>query len=83
MAPFPGAMSKPEYEPLWSTAQAAEFLGLKPKTVLNMCSLGEIPHMKNGRLNAYYRSELAPIREARLSNAKKMPGVGAPGENSR
>lgn len=53
-------------EPTWTTAQAAEFLGLAKKTVLNLCSKGEIPFRKNGRINGYLPSELAQFRASRL-----------------
>lgn len=51
------------YEPTWTTAQVAEFLGLKPKTIHNRVSKGEFPKpRKQGRLNAFIPSEIAEYR---------------------
>ena len=55
------------YEPTWTTAQVAEFLGLKPKTIRNRLALGEFPKpRKNGRLNAFLPSEIAAYRAEQL-----------------
>lgn len=71
------------FEPMWNTKQAAEFLGLKPKTVLNRVSTGEFPKpMKNGRLNAFRPSEIVAYRDRILGLAEEKPGVAAPGSRT-
>ncbi|MGW9020197.1 helix-turn-helix transcriptional regulator [Leucobacter chromiiresistens] len=56
------------YEPTWTTAQVAEFLGLKPKTIRNRISLGEFPKpRKHGRANAFIPSEIVAYRAERLA----------------
>ena len=69
------------YEPTWTTSQVAEFLGLARKTVYNLVSLGELPHRKQGRLNAFIPSEIAAYREQTLGLAKEKPGAVTPGQN--
>lgn len=70
------------YEPTWTTAQVAEFLGLARKTVYNRVSLGEIPApRKQGKLNAFIPSEIAAYRAQVLGLEEEKPGVGAPGQN--
>lgn len=55
------------YEPTWTAAQVAEFLGLKPKTIHNRISAGVFPKpRKNGRLNAFIPSEIAAYRAQSL-----------------
>ena len=51
------------YEPTWTTAPVAEFLGLKPKTIRNRISLREFPKpRKQGRLNAFIPYAIATNR---------------------
>lgn len=71
------------YEPTWTTAQVAEFLGLKPKTIRNRLALGQFPKpRKNGRLNAFIPSEIAAYRAQVLGLEKEKPGAGTPGPNN-
>lgn len=59
----------PGYEPAWTTAQVAAFLGLKPRTILNILSAktaGFPKPRKNGKLHAFVPSEVAEYRRARL-----------------
>lgn len=72
------------YEPTWTTRQAAEFLGIAPRTLANKISKGEFPKpRKQGKLNAFIPSEVAEIRRQWLGlpEVTEMPGVGAPGQN--
>lgn len=51
------------YEPTWTTAQVAEFMGVAVKTIRNRVSLGTFPRpRKQGRLNAFIPSEVATYR---------------------
>lgn len=71
------------YEPTWTTAQVAEFLGVKPKTIRNRISLGEFPKpRKQGRLNAFIPSEIAAYRAEVLGLNTEKPGAGTPGQNT-
>jgi excisionase family DNA binding protein len=45
-------------EPLWSDEQAADFLGLHPKTVQRMARRGELPAYRVGKYWRYRASEL-------------------------
>ncbi|MCS3426771.1 helix-turn-helix transcriptional regulator [Leucobacter aridicollis] len=59
----------PGYEPTWTTAQVAIFLGVKRQSIYNALSEGVagFPRpRKNGRLNAFVPSEVAKYRRARL-----------------
>lgn len=56
----------------WNTAQATAYLGLSRKTVLNMCSSGKIPFIKNGRINAYRPAELQLFRYKRCDRTEKI-----------
>ena len=49
---------KTEYEEWLTTDEAAYYLKVSPKTLLNMASNGKIPFYKFGRRNRYLRSEL-------------------------
>lgn len=72
------------YEPTWTTKQAAEFLGIAPRTLANQISKGEFPKpRKQGKLNAFVPSEVAEIRRQRLGlpEVTKMPGALTPGQN--
>jgi excisionase family DNA binding protein len=46
------------FEPLLSDAEAAQLLGLHPKTVQRMARRGEIPHYRFGKYYRYRASEL-------------------------
>lgn len=71
------------YEPTWTTAQVAEFLGLKPKTIRNRLALGEFPKpRKNGRLNAFLPSEIAAYRAEILGLNEEKPEVAASGQTN-
>lgn len=66
------------YEPTWTTAQVAEFLGLKRQTVYNMISEktpGFPLPRKQGKLNAFIPSEVAAYRAETLGLSPQ--GVGA------
>lgn len=64
------------YEPTWTTAQVAEFLGLKPKTIRNRVALGKFPRpRKQGRLNAFIPSEIAAYRAETLGLDQEKAGV--------
>lgn len=55
------------HEPLWNTADVAEFLGIARKTVFNRISLGQFPRpIKNGRLNAFRSADIIAYRQAQL-----------------
>lgn len=47
---------------IWlSSKEAAVYLGISEKTLRNMCSNGEIPHSKLGRLNRYLLKDLIEL----------------------
>ena len=57
------------YEPTWTTAQVAIFLGIKRQSIYNALSKGVagFPRpRKNGRLHAFVPSEVAEYRRAHL-----------------
>lgn len=61
--PGPLPMHFDGYEPTWTTAQVAEFMGVAVKTIRNRVSLGTFPKpRKQGRLNAFVPSEVAAYR---------------------
>jgi len=64
-------------EPLWSDEQAADFLGVHPKTVQRMARRGELPAFRVGRFWRFRGTELdAWLRsQARSShpNASAQP----------
>ena len=60
------------YEPTWTTAQVAEFLGIARKTVYNLVSLGVIKRHKQGSLNAFIPSEIAAYRARVLGLDKEQ-----------
>ncbi len=51
-------MNVNQIEPLWNETQAADFLGLHPKTVQRMARRGELPAYRIGRYWRYRASEL-------------------------
>ena len=55
-----------------TTEEAAEFLRVGKKRLLNMVSAGQIPYHKLGRSNRYRRSELEKL----LTNNKRGPRYG-------
>lgn len=53
------AKDREQYTPKWlNTQQAANYLGLTEKALLNLVSLGRIPYYKLGRANRYSAAEL-------------------------
>ncbi|WP_157000388.1 helix-turn-helix transcriptional regulator [Leucobacter komagatae] len=59
----------PGYEPTWTTAQVAAFLGVKRQSVYNALSEGAVGFprpRKNGRLNAFVPSEVEEYRRTLL-----------------
>jgi excisionase family DNA binding protein len=44
-----------------TTREAAIFLRISAKALLNLCSQGKIPHYKFGRSNRYRKSELEKV----------------------
>lgn len=61
---------KTEYEWL-NTVEAAEYLKVTLKSLLNMTSSGQLPYYKLGRRNRYRREDL----EALLLSEKRGRGV--------
>ena len=58
-------------EPVWDCNQAAQFLGLHPKTVKRMARAGEIPGCRLGRRWIFRPSELDALLRARVSSSTK------------
>lgn len=59
----------PGYEPTWTTAQVAAFLGMKRQSIYNALSEGkaDFPRpRKRGRLNVFVPSEVEEYRRALL-----------------
>lgn len=53
--------------PVRTTKRAAEYCGISAQTLYNLISRGEGPkHFKQGRLNAFYESDLDEWNKARL-----------------
>jgi excisionase family DNA binding protein len=50
--------ARPNFEPLLSDAQAAELLGVHPKTLQRLARVGQIPAHRIGRFWRYRASEL-------------------------
>lgn len=67
--------------PVLTTARAAEYVGLKPQTLRRLKSEGCGPvSYKQGRLNAYYPTDLDEWLADRLRpDEKRAPAVAAAG----
>lgn len=53
--------------PILTSRQAATYCGMEVQTLYNLISRGEGPkHFKQGRLNAFYESDLDDWNKARL-----------------
>lgn len=65
------------HEPTWTTAQVAEYLGLKRQTVYNELARNpDFPQRrKQGTLNAFIPSEVAAYREKTLGLNDELAGV--------
>lgn len=57
-----GPFIENQIEVKWfTTKEAAEYLRISPKCLLNLTSNGKIPHYKFGRRNRYLESELRQV----------------------
>lgn len=66
----PTGSLKTEFQDEWlNTHEAAAYLKLEPKRLLNMASDGQIPHYKFGRRNRYLKSELDRLLRAQPRGA--------------
>jgi excisionase family DNA binding protein len=59
--PSPEPFIENKIEKWLTTAEAADYLRVSPKTLLNLLSYGKIPYYKFGRRNRYLESELRKV----------------------
>ena len=53
-------------EPIWDTAQAAQYLQVHPRTITRMAKRGEIPAIHLGRLWRFRKTDLDRWLESRV-----------------
>jgi excisionase family DNA binding protein len=53
-----------------TTAEAASFLKITERSLLNMCNRGEVPYYKLGERNRYFKSELIQLLSSQPRGVK-------------